>query len=88
MGTLEKSASFVSGCWHGLGAGCGWILFNLMWVAMLGFAAWYGYGSYTLTTSGGTVVGTVAGDDTILVIAREPMTGAELATTVENLSSG
>ncbi len=59
MGTLEKSASFISGCWNGLGAGCGWIVFNLMWVVMLGFAAWYGYGSYTLTTSGGTVVGTV-----------------------------
>jgi transcriptional regulator of arginine metabolism len=33
------------------------------------------------------VVGTVAGDDTILVIAREPMTGAELAVTIENLST-
>ena len=32
------------------------------------------------------VVGTVAGDDTILVVAREPMTGAELAVTIENLS--
>lgn len=32
------------------------------------------------------VVGTVAGDDTILVVAREPMTGVELAATVENLS--
>jgi len=31
------------------------------------------------------VVGTVAGDDTIFVIAREPMTGAELATMFENL---
>ncbi|CAJ1582445.1 arginine repressor [[Mycobacterium] wendilense] len=31
------------------------------------------------------VVGTVAGDDTVLVIAREPMTGAELATTFEEL---
>ncbi|MBI3215960.1 MAG: arginine repressor [Mycobacterium sp.] len=31
------------------------------------------------------VVGTVAGDDTILVVAREPMTGAELASTFENL---
>jgi transcriptional regulator of arginine metabolism len=31
------------------------------------------------------VVGTVAGDDTILVIAREPMTGAELADVIENL---
>ena len=31
------------------------------------------------------VVGTIAGDDTILVVAREPMTGAELATTFENL---
>ena len=31
------------------------------------------------------VVGTVAGDDTILVIAREPMTGAELARTLEHL---
>lgn len=31
------------------------------------------------------VVGTIAGDDTILVVAREPMTGAELATTIENL---
>jgi len=31
------------------------------------------------------VVGTVAGDDTILVVAREPMTGAELAATFETL---
>lgn len=31
------------------------------------------------------VVGTIAGDDTILVVAREPMTGADLATTIENL---
>jgi len=31
------------------------------------------------------VVGTIGGDDTILVVAREPMTGAELATTLENL---
>ncbi|HEX5142945.1 MAG TPA: arginine repressor [Mycobacterium sp.] len=31
------------------------------------------------------VVGTVAGDDTILVVAREPMSGAELAATFENL---
>lgn len=30
------------------------------------------------------VVGTVAGDDTILVVAREPMTGAELAGVIEN----
>ncbi len=30
------------------------------------------------------VVGTIAGDDTILVVAREPMTGAELATMFEN----
>jgi transcriptional regulator of arginine metabolism len=31
------------------------------------------------------VVGTVAGDDTILVIAREPTSGAELAVIFENL---
>ena len=31
------------------------------------------------------IIGTVAGDDTILVVAREPMTGAELAATIENL---
>jgi transcriptional regulator of arginine metabolism len=31
------------------------------------------------------VVGTVAGDDTILVIAREPMTGAELAGMFEDI---
>jgi transcriptional regulator of arginine metabolism len=31
------------------------------------------------------VVGTVAGDDTILVVAREPMTGAELAAMLENI---
>ncbi|OBG87196.1 arginine repressor [Mycobacterium sp. NS-7484] len=31
------------------------------------------------------VVGTIAGDDTIFVLAREPMTGAELASTFENL---
>ncbi|PRC43938.1 arginine repressor [Mycobacterium sp. ITM-2017-0098] len=32
------------------------------------------------------VVGTIAGDDTVLLVAREPMSGAELAVTVENLS--
>jgi transcriptional regulator of arginine metabolism len=31
------------------------------------------------------VVGTVAGDDTILVVAREPMTGAELAAKLESI---
>ena len=31
------------------------------------------------------VVGTIAGDDTILMVARAPMTGAELADTIENL---
>lgn len=31
------------------------------------------------------VVGTVAGDDTILVIAREPMTGAQVAAMFENI---
>lgn len=31
------------------------------------------------------VVGTIAGDDTIFVVAREPMTGAELAAMFENL---
>ncbi|MDT5012434.1 MAG: transcriptional regulator of arginine metabolism [Mycobacterium sp.] len=31
------------------------------------------------------VVGTVAGDDTILVIARDPMTGAELAARFDSL---
>jgi len=31
------------------------------------------------------VVGTIAGDDTIMVVAREPMSGAELAATFENL---
>ena len=31
------------------------------------------------------VVGTIAGDDTIFVMAREPMTGSELATMFENL---
>ena len=34
------------------------------------------------------VVGTIAGDDTVLLVAREPMAGAELATTVETLSKG
>ncbi|AFM17386.1 transcriptional regulator, ArgR family [Mycolicibacterium chubuense NBB4] len=32
------------------------------------------------------IVGTIAGDDTIFVIAREPLSGAELATTLENLA--
>ncbi|MGK2881029.1 MAG: arginine repressor [Mycobacterium sp.] len=32
------------------------------------------------------VVGTIAGDDTIFVVAREPMSGAELAATIENCS--
>jgi transcriptional regulator of arginine metabolism len=34
------------------------------------------------------VVGTIAGDDTILVVAREPMTGAELADRISALASG
>ncbi len=33
------------------------------------------------------VVGTIAGDDTILVVAREPMTGAELAERLTALAS-
>jgi transcriptional regulator of arginine metabolism len=32
------------------------------------------------------VVGTIAGDDTIFVIAREPMSGADLAVTLEKLA--
>jgi transcriptional regulator of arginine metabolism len=32
------------------------------------------------------VVGTIAGDDTIFVAAREPMTGAELAATIQDLT--
>ncbi len=32
------------------------------------------------------VVGTIAGDDTILVVAREPVTGAELAAKFEELN--
>ena len=31
------------------------------------------------------VVGTIAGDDTILVVAREPMSGADLATKLESI---
>ncbi len=31
------------------------------------------------------VVGTIAGDDTILVVAREPMSGAQVATVFENI---
>lgn len=31
------------------------------------------------------VVGTIAGDDTILVVAREPMTGAQLAAMFETI---
>ncbi|MFJ4657506.1 arginine repressor [Nocardia sp. NPDC088792] len=32
------------------------------------------------------IVGTIAGDDTIAVIAREPLTGAELAAKIEHLA--
>jgi transcriptional regulator of arginine metabolism len=32
------------------------------------------------------VVGTIAGDDTILVVAREPLSGAELAAKIESLA--
>lgn len=34
------------------------------------------------------IVGTIAGDDTILVVAREPLTGAELADRITALASG
>ena len=33
------------------------------------------------------VVGTIAGDDTLLVVAREPMTGATLAARLTNLKT-
>ena len=33
------------------------------------------------------VVGTIAGDDTLLVVAREPLTGAELAHRLQNLTN-
>jgi len=33
-----------------------------------------------------SVAGTIAGDDTIFVLAREPMTGAELAAALDNLT--
>jgi transcriptional regulator of arginine metabolism len=31
------------------------------------------------------VVGTIAGDDTVLVVARDPMTGTELAEKLESI---
>jgi transcriptional regulator of arginine metabolism len=34
------------------------------------------------------VVGTIAGDDTILVVAREPLTGAALVARLKNLNEG
>ncbi len=34
------------------------------------------------------VVGTIAGDDTILVVAREPLTGAQLAQRIRTLAKG
>lgn len=33
------------------------------------------------------IVGTIAGDDTIFVVARDPLTGAELAQRLQNLKS-
>jgi transcriptional regulator of arginine metabolism len=33
------------------------------------------------------VVGTIAGDDTLMVVAREPLTGAELAHRLQNLTN-
>ena len=32
------------------------------------------------------IVGTIAGDDTIFVVAREPLSGAELAAMIESLA--
>ncbi|GLZ36050.1 arginine repressor [Lentzea sp. NBRC 105346] len=34
------------------------------------------------------IVGTIAGDDTILVVAREPLTGAELAELITAMAAG
>ncbi|HEX6339453.1 arginine repressor [Umezawaea sp.] len=34
------------------------------------------------------IVGTIAGDDTIIVVARDPLTGAELAERITSLSEG
>ncbi|MEO6081752.1 MAG: arginine repressor [Umezawaea sp.] len=34
------------------------------------------------------IVGTIAGDDTIIVVAREPLTGADLAERISSLAEG
>jgi transcriptional regulator of arginine metabolism len=34
------------------------------------------------------IVGTIAGDDTIIVVAREPLTGADLADRISSLAEG
>jgi len=64
MATFEKTANFISGCWSGLGVGCAFVVLNLVWLGLLGWAAWYGYDSYTLSTTGKLVDGVVIGNET------------------------
>ncbi len=63
MATFEKTGSFISGCWSGLGVGCGFVVLNLIWVGLLAWGAWYGYDSYKLSTDGQTVTGVVTGNE-------------------------
>lgn len=59
MGKLWRAVDTAEGYWDYLKPGCIWLLLNLMWVAMLGAAYYYGHTSWELTRSGASAVGTV-----------------------------
>ncbi|HEX8353512.1 MAG TPA: DUF3592 domain-containing protein [Pyrinomonadaceae bacterium] len=59
MGAVWRAADAAEGCWWHVRSGCLLLLLNLMWVAMLGAAYYYGRTSWALSRGGSTAEGTV-----------------------------
>ncbi len=54
--TMQRASNAVGG-------GCLWFFLNALVLIFLGIGGWYGYRSWTLVQSGGTVTGTVVDID-------------------------
>jgi hypothetical protein len=61
MANLWRVFDTTIGCWEQLKSSCLFLLLNLIWMAMLGAAWYYGQTSWSLRRDGSPVVGVVVG---------------------------
>jgi hypothetical protein len=61
MADLWRVFDTTIGCWERLKSGCLFLWLNLMWMAMLGGAYYYGHTSWSLSRAGTSVSGVVVG---------------------------